>query len=219
MLADRDLAKQTFLPHLNGLQTHQLQQREEHANQRLPGRYAHQQLFQANRAIFQRQPPMQVIDHLPDRDRVDHIPQVVEEMARRVDLNEEETTQMGKEAGTFDINTVLGKISEKLIRRHPHVFGDETASSAEEVIKNWEAIKAEEKRAAGKAKGLSEDVSILDGVSTKAPALMEARAEGRGPRAGCPQDRPPAPQARKGKNPARRRQPSARSRRVPSVPH
>jgi len=55
--------------------------------------------------------------------------------------------QLGKESEQFDINTVLDKISEKLVRRHPHVFGDETASTPEEVIKNWEAIKAQEKAA------------------------------------------------------------------------
>ena len=53
--------------------------------------------------------------------------------------------QLGKEAGKFDINTVVEKISDKLVRRHPHVFGDESASTPEEVIKNWEAIKAQEK--------------------------------------------------------------------------
>src|SRR4030095_1578173 len=53
--------------------------------------------------------------------------------------------QLGKEAGEFDINTVVEKISDKLVRRHPHVFGDESASTPEEVIKNWEAIKAQEK--------------------------------------------------------------------------
>src|SRR5262249_469241 len=52
---------------------------------------------------------------------------------------------LGKEAGKFDINTVINKISDKLVRRHPHVFGNESASTAEEVIKNWEAIKAQEK--------------------------------------------------------------------------
>src|SRR5688572_27154601 len=52
---------------------------------------------------------------------------------------------LGKEAGQFDIDAVIDKISEKLIRRHPHVFGNETAATSEEVIKNWEAIKAQEK--------------------------------------------------------------------------
>src|ERR1019366_8479254 len=46
--------------------------------------------------------------------------------------------QLGKEAGLFDINTVIKKICDKLIRRHPHVFGDEASGTADEVLKNWE---------------------------------------------------------------------------------
>src|SRR6266851_5592459 len=61
-----------------------------------------------------------------------------------------------------------------LVRRHPHVFGDTTAGDSAAVLRNWEAIKAEEKRAAGKLRGDAAGTSILDGVSTKAPALMEA---------------------------------------------
>src|SRR5207249_855580 len=67
---------------------------------------------------------------------------------------------------------VITQVHEKMVRRHPHVFGDTTAGDSAEVLRNWEAIKAEEKRAAGK--GTDTNVSILDGVSTRAPALMEA---------------------------------------------
>jgi len=82
--------------------------------------------------------------------------------------------RVAKERGEFTIDDVIEQVHEKMVRRHPHVFGDVDAGDSAEVLKNWEAIKAAEKRAAGKAKVLSEDVSILDGVSTKAPALMEA---------------------------------------------
>src|SRR5262245_64266729 len=51
---------------------------------------------------------------------------------------------LAKEAGQFDIKTVIQKISDKLVRRHPHVFGNESASTPEAVIKNWEAIRTEE---------------------------------------------------------------------------
>jgi MazG family protein len=81
--------------------------------------------------------------------------------------------QLGKEAGQFDVNTVLEKISEKLVRRHPHVFGDETASSPEEVIKNWEAIKAQEKAAKLKNR-TPEQRSLLEGIPSKLPAIHEA---------------------------------------------
>jgi MazG family protein len=81
--------------------------------------------------------------------------------------------QLGKEASQFDINTVIEKISDKLVRRHPHVFGNESASTPEEVIKNWEAIKAEEK--AEKLKHRTpEQRSLLEGIPSKLPAIHEA---------------------------------------------
>jgi len=80
---------------------------------------------------------------------------------------------LGKEAGQFDINTVIDKICEKLVRRHPHVFGTESASTADEVIKNWEAIKAQEK--AQKLKDRTpEQRSLLEGIPSKLPAIHEA---------------------------------------------
>ena len=72
------------------------------------------------------------------------------------------------------IDDVIEQVHAKMVRRHPHVFGETTAGDSAEVLRNWEAIKAEEKRAAGKLKGEAAGTSILDGVSTKAPALMEA---------------------------------------------
>ncbi len=81
--------------------------------------------------------------------------------------------QLGKEAGKFNIDGVLDGICEKLIRRHPHVFGNDTAESPEEVVKNWEAIKAEEK--AQKLTGRTpEPRSRLEGIPSKLPALHEA---------------------------------------------
>jgi MazG family protein len=81
--------------------------------------------------------------------------------------------QLAKESGRFDIDTVIDQISGKLVRRHPHVFGDESASTPEEVIKNWEAIKAQEK--AQKLKGRTpEQRSLLEGIPSKLPAIHEA---------------------------------------------
>jgi ATP diphosphatase len=82
--------------------------------------------------------------------------------------------QVATERGEFNIDDVTEAIHSKMVRRHPHVFGDASASDAAEVLRNWEAIKAEEKRVAGKASSEAGDSSLLDGVSTKAPALMEA---------------------------------------------
>jgi MazG family protein len=81
--------------------------------------------------------------------------------------------QLGKEAGKFDINDVIAKISDKLVRRHPHVFGNESASSPEEVIKNWEAIKAQEK-AQKLTSRTQEQRSLLEGIPSKLPAIHEA---------------------------------------------
>ena len=81
--------------------------------------------------------------------------------------------QVARERGEFTIGDVTEAIHSKMVRRHPHVFGDVEASDAAEVLRNWEVIKAEEKRLAGKA-AQKEESSLLDGVSHKAPALMEA---------------------------------------------
>ena len=81
--------------------------------------------------------------------------------------------QVAAERGEFTIEDVTGQIHAKMVRRHPHVFGDVTVRDNEELLRNWEAMKAEEKRAAGKLKE-DGDESLLDGVSSKAPALMEA---------------------------------------------
>jgi MazG family protein len=81
--------------------------------------------------------------------------------------------QVAAERGEFDIRDVAEAIHSKMVRRHPHVFGDVSVRDNDELLRNWEAMKAEEKRAAGKGEG-GEDASLLDGVSAKAPALMEA---------------------------------------------
>ena len=71
--------------------------------------------------------------------------------------------RMAEEAGYFSMQDVIDGITEKLIRRHPHVFGDINVKDADEVLKNWEAIKRVEKQ---------ERKSILDGVPKDLPALM-----------------------------------------------
>ena len=77
--------------------------------------------------------------------------------------------QLAAEAGHFRIEDCLTAINQKLIRRHPHIFGDVTARTAEDVKRNWDVIKAGEKSAKGQAKG-----ALLDGVSRAQPALAEA---------------------------------------------
>ncbi|MFC1607106.1 nucleoside triphosphate pyrophosphohydrolase [Candidatus Latescibacterota bacterium] len=70
----------------------------------------------------------------------------------------------------FDIETVVTGIIEKLVRRHPHVFGDVKADNSETVIKNWEEIKRREKREKKDGTG-----SVLDGLPKSLPALIKAR--------------------------------------------
>lgn len=80
-------------------------------------------------------------------------------------------SQLAQDAGAFDFSDVCEVIAEKLIRRHPHVFGSVAVSGADEVAVNWDAIKRAEK--AGEAQELAWR-SILHGVSKSQPALSRA---------------------------------------------
>ena len=103
--------------------------------------------------------------------------------------------ELGRLEGTFELGDVIESIYLKMVRRHPHVFGETKARDAAEVLKNWEQIKAEERRAAAKGAGgaaraprhggavpLQEGAqsgedkqeSVLDGVPHSLPALMRA---------------------------------------------
>jgi MazG family protein len=89
-------------------------------------------------------------------------------------------SEMAKEQGTFSIDEVLERLSKKLVDRHPHVFGDVKAETSSDVLRNWEALKAEEKkkrlqaRAGQAAQEDAEPKSVLAGVSSSIPALLEA---------------------------------------------
>ncbi len=77
--------------------------------------------------------------------------------------------QLAAEAGRFSIEDVVEGICEKLVRRHPHVFGDSEANSAAEVLKNWDAIKKVEKAERGE-----KTTSILDEGPPELPALAQS---------------------------------------------
>jgi nucleoside triphosphate diphosphatase len=88
--------------------------------------------------------------------------------------------EMAREEGKFTIDDVLDRLSGKLVDRHPHVFGNVKADTSAEVLRNWEALKLEEKRnrletGGGKSKKTepAKD-SVLSGVSSGIPALLEA---------------------------------------------
>lgn len=78
--------------------------------------------------------------------------------------------QLASEDGVFTLDDVIGKISDKLVRRHPHVFGEISVADSAEVLRNWEAIKKKEK--AGNT--IDRRESLLDGVPKHLPALMRA---------------------------------------------
>ena len=78
-------------------------------------------------------------------------------------------SRIAREEGKFDFAAVCDAISDKLTRRHPHVFGDVAVSGSREVVKNWERIKAEERKEKGQA-----ERSAVGGVPVALPALVRA---------------------------------------------
>jgi nucleoside triphosphate diphosphatase len=77
--------------------------------------------------------------------------------------------QMASEVGYFTIQDVASSLNAKLIRRHPHIFGDVVAPASADVLRNWEQIKQSEKKASG-----HEQASMLDDIPRTMPAVMEA---------------------------------------------
>jgi MazG family protein len=90
-------------------------------------------------------------------------------------------SEMAKEQGTFSIDDVLDRLSNKLVNRHPHVFGDTKADTSADVKRNWEALKTEERKqrlgenmeAEGAGKKTAPE-SILAAISSSMPSLLEA---------------------------------------------
>jgi len=79
-------------------------------------------------------------------------------------------SQMASEENLFGIEDALDAINQKLIRRHPHIFGNETATTEGDVRKRWSEIKAEEKRGKGE-----QEATLLGSVPRSLPALVEAQ--------------------------------------------
>src|SRR6266851_5115281 len=88
-------------------------------------------------------------------------------------------SQIAREEGRFTVAEVIREIHDKMVRRHPHVFGKTRAKDSAEVLRNWEQIKAEERLSSDKkgdsetGEGVTQEVSLLDGVSRALPATME----------------------------------------------
>lgn len=102
-----------------------------------------------------------------DDDDPDHMREELGDLLLQIMLH----SQMEEEVGTFSVFDVIQELNEKLIYRHPHVFGELSAEDAEAALRNWDAMKAEEKR----RKGIEpERLSALSGVPRDLPALMKA---------------------------------------------
>jgi MazG family protein len=76
---------------------------------------------------------------------------------------------IAQERGAFALREVIERVADKMVRRHPHVFGEDQASTSGDVLRSWEAIKAAEREQKGK-----QDESMLDSVHKGLPAVMEA---------------------------------------------
>ena len=82
-------------------------------------------------------------------------------------------SQIATEEGRFTVADVIREVHEKMVRRHPHVFGEKRAKDAAEVLRNWEQIKAQERQGNSVAKVKEKPKSLLDGVPRGLPATME----------------------------------------------
>ncbi|HEY6170189.1 MAG TPA: MazG family protein [Verrucomicrobiae bacterium] len=107
----------------------------------------------------------ELMDAIEDRD--DHA--MIEELGDLL-LQVVFHCQLGRERGAFDFDAVARHITEKLIRRHPHVFGDVKVKDVDEVWANWEKIKHAEKHGTRHARP-----SALDGIPRHLPALLRAQ--------------------------------------------
>ncbi|BFH65898.1 nucleoside triphosphate pyrophosphohydrolase [Paenibacillus azoreducens] len=102
-----------------------------------------------------------------DEDDPEHMQEELGDLLLQVMLH----SQMEEEIGTFNVFDVIQGLNDKLIFRHPHVFGQNKAEDAEAALSNWEQMKAEEKRRKGLDPG---QASVLDGIPKDLPALMKA---------------------------------------------
>jgi len=83
-------------------------------------------------------------------------------------------SRLAEEDGKFVIDDVIQNVYDKLVRRHPHVFGETRATNAEEALKSWTAAKAKEKNGTSSPK----EKSLLDGIASALPSTMEAHQLG-----------------------------------------
>jgi tetrapyrrole methylase family protein / MazG family protein len=104
----------------------------------------------------------ELIEAIQEED-IDHMVEELGDVLLQVLLH----AQIGEDDGYFSIEDVIEGLSQKMVRRHPHVFGNVLAETAEEVVKNWQEIKQEEK-------GVQQFPSLLSGISLSIPNLIRA---------------------------------------------
>ena len=97
-----------------------------------------------------------------DENSMEHLKEELGDVLLQVVLH----SQIAKEEGAFDIEDVAGELNAKLIHRHPHVFGEAKVGSTQEILENWDKLKAEEKK---------DRKSAMDGISKSMSALMTAQ--------------------------------------------
>jgi tetrapyrrole methylase family protein / MazG family protein len=103
----------------------------------------------------------EVIEAIDSGD-IDHLIEELGDVLLQVMLH----AQIGEDEGYFAIEDVIEVLSEKMIRRHPHVFGDKKAENSKEVLRNWQEIKKQEKG--------ERESSLLEGISKSMPNLLRA---------------------------------------------
>lgn len=106
-----------------------------------------------------------------EADDVSHLREELGDVLLQVVLQ----SQIAADAGEFTIDDVCADINAKMIRRHPHVFGEEAAATADDVNAIWAAVKRAEQDAAGESAGAGKREGLLDGVPSGFPALMQAQ--------------------------------------------
>ncbi|MDO4596497.1 MAG: nucleoside triphosphate pyrophosphohydrolase [Coriobacteriaceae bacterium] len=108
-----------------------------------------------------------------EADDPDHLREELGDVLMQVVLH----AQIAADAGEFTLDDVARDIDAKLIRRHPHVFGEASADDAEEVLALWDSVKVREKEASDRAREAAGKApeGLLDGVPRSLPALMEAQ--------------------------------------------
>ncbi len=85
-------------------------------------------------------------------------------------------SRLAEEEGRFDVGGVIERVHAKLVRRHPHVFGETRARNAEEALASWQRVKEKEREEKGTA--WDESHSLLDGIASSLPSTLEAHELG-----------------------------------------